>query len=143
MLFWLGLLLPLFETNHLKSHKKTQVALAKRLVESSFADKAFFCNSGTEANEAAIKFARKWARVRAGVDPYDPNASAPHEIVSFTSCFHGAFALCCCVLCAVLSALTLNTNHPNPSRNKKKTKNTQKKNTKQPPKKAARWARWR
>ena len=38
--------------------------LAKKLVEQSFADKAFFCNSGTEANEAAIKFARKWARVK-------------------------------------------------------------------------------
>ncbi len=38
--------------------------LAKRLVEQSFADKVFFCNSGTEANEAAIKFARKWARVK-------------------------------------------------------------------------------
>ena len=41
-----------------------QVKLAKKLVEMSFADKAFFCNSGTEANEAAIKFARKWARVK-------------------------------------------------------------------------------
>ena len=41
-----------------------QVKLAKKLVESSFADKVFFCNSGTEANEAAIKFARKWARVQ-------------------------------------------------------------------------------
>ncbi len=41
-----------------------QVKLAKKLVEQSFADKAFFCNSGTEANEAAIKFARKWARVK-------------------------------------------------------------------------------
>jgi len=40
------------------------VKLAKKLVEQSFADKAFFCNSGTEANEAAIKFARKWARVK-------------------------------------------------------------------------------
>jgi len=48
-----------------------QVELAKRLVSSSFADKAFFCNSGTEANEGAIKFARKFARVQAGVDPYD------------------------------------------------------------------------
>lgn len=38
--------------------------LAKRLVERSFGDKVFFCNSGTEANEAAIKFARKWARVK-------------------------------------------------------------------------------
>lgn len=41
-----------------------QVKLAKRLVERSFGDKVFFCNSGTEANEAAIKFARKYARVR-------------------------------------------------------------------------------
>ncbi|KAF8058943.1 WIN1 [Scenedesmus sp. PABB004] len=70
-------------------HTKPQVDLAKRLVGSSFADKAFFCNSGTEANEGAIKFARKYARVAAGVDPYDPAASAPHELVSFTSCFHG------------------------------------------------------
>ena len=70
------------------SHPR-QVELAKRLVESSFADKTFFCNSGTEANEAAIKFARKYARVQAGIDPYDPNATAPHEIVSFTNCFHG------------------------------------------------------
>lgn len=43
---------------------KAQVELAKRLVNSSFADKAFFCNSGTEANEGALKFARKWARVK-------------------------------------------------------------------------------
>ncbi|EFJ52769.1 acetylornithine aminotransferase [Volvox carteri f. nagariensis] len=70
-------------------HTQPQVELAKRLVENSFADKAFFCNTGTEANEGAIKFARKWARVRAGVDPYDANASAPYELVSFTSCFHG------------------------------------------------------
>ena len=37
--------------------------LAKRLVELSFADKVFYANTGTEANEAAIKFARKYARV--------------------------------------------------------------------------------
>ena len=42
-----------------------QVNLAEKLVENcSFADKAFFTNSGTEANEAAIKFARKYARVQ-------------------------------------------------------------------------------
>ena len=42
-----------------------QVNLAEKLVNScSFADKAFFTNSGTEANEAAIKFARKYARVK-------------------------------------------------------------------------------
>jgi len=39
------------------------VRLAKRLVELSFADKVFYANTGTEANEAAIKFARKYARV--------------------------------------------------------------------------------
>ncbi|PNW82271.1 hypothetical protein CHLRE_06g278163v5 [Chlamydomonas reinhardtii] len=70
-------------------HTQPQVELAKRLVENSFADKAFFCNTGTEANEGAIKFARKWARVRAGIDPYDGGAVAPYELVSFTSCFHG------------------------------------------------------
>jgi len=43
-----------------------QVELAKRLVGSSFADKVFFCNTGAEANEGAIKFARKWARVKVG-----------------------------------------------------------------------------
>ncbi len=59
------------------------------MVNSSFADKAFFCNSGTEANEGALKFARKWARVTAGIDPYDGNATAPSELVSFTSSFHG------------------------------------------------------
>jgi acetylornithine/succinyldiaminopimelate/putrescine aminotransferase len=71
------------------AHHPLQVELAKRLVTNSFADKAFFCNSGTEANEGAIKFARKWARVQAGVDPYDASAEAPHELVSFTNCFHG------------------------------------------------------
>ncbi len=44
-------------------HTVPQVRLAKRLVESSFADKVFFANSGTEANEAAIKFSRKFAKV--------------------------------------------------------------------------------
>lgn len=70
-------------------HTQPQVELAKRLVDNSFADKVFFCNTGTEANEGAIKFARKWARVQAGVDPYDGSAEAPYELVSFTSCFHG------------------------------------------------------
>ena len=56
------------------------VELAKRLSESSLGGKVFFCNSGTEANECAIKIARKAARAR-GVD--DP------EIVSFTGDFHG------------------------------------------------------
>lgn len=43
---------------------RVQVRLAKRLVESSFADRCFYANTGTEANEAAIKFARKYAKVK-------------------------------------------------------------------------------
>ncbi|CAK0784838.1 hypothetical protein CVIRNUC_008043 [Coccomyxa viridis] len=70
-------------------HSVPQVRLAKRLVEQSFADKVFYANSGTEANEAAIKFSRKYARLQAGVDPYDAGAEAPHEVVSFTGSFHG------------------------------------------------------
>lgn len=61
-----------------------QVELAKRLVEASFADRVFFANSGTEANEAAIKFSRKYQRVAAR-----PDGDAPTEFVSFSNCFHG------------------------------------------------------
>ncbi|MBI5181261.1 MAG: aminotransferase class III-fold pyridoxal phosphate-dependent enzyme, partial [Nitrospirae bacterium] len=43
-------------------HNEPQIKLAKLLVENSFADKAFFCNSGAEANEAAIKLVRKYAK---------------------------------------------------------------------------------
>ncbi len=55
--------------------------LAARLVELSFADKVFFCNSGAEANEAAFKFARKWARGRGG--------PAKHELLALRGSFHG------------------------------------------------------
>lgn len=41
---------------------KSQVDLAKLLVEKSGLGKVFFCNSGAEANEAAIKLARKWGK---------------------------------------------------------------------------------
>jgi acetylornithine/N-succinyldiaminopimelate aminotransferase len=43
-------------------HIAEQAVLAKWLVEHSVCDRAFFCNSGAEANEAAIKLARKWGR---------------------------------------------------------------------------------
>ena len=43
-----------------------QAKLAKRLVELSFAEKCFFCNSGAEANEAAIKLARKYSKEKVG-----------------------------------------------------------------------------
>lgn len=45
-----------------------QAALAKWLVANSCADKAFFCNSGAEANEAAIKLARKYAHTKLNID---------------------------------------------------------------------------
>jgi acetylornithine aminotransferase len=71
-------------------HTIPQVQIAERLVENSFADKVFFCNSGTEANEACIKFARKFARLQAGVDPQNPDATAaPTGFVAFTNSFHG------------------------------------------------------
>ncbi|KAL8243481.1 hypothetical protein R6Q59_009739 [Mikania micrantha] len=60
-----------------------QVNLAERLVASSFADRVFFSNSGTEANEAAIKFARKFQRFSR------PNMDPPTEFISFTNSFHG------------------------------------------------------
>ncbi|XP_026388046.1 acetylornithine aminotransferase, mitochondrial-like [Papaver somniferum] len=61
-----------------------QLELAKRLVDGSFADRVFFCNSGTEANEAAIKFARKYQRF-SHPDEKQPAA----EFISFTNSFHG------------------------------------------------------
>src|SRR5690606_18783906 len=56
-------------------------ALAGELVRRSFADRVFFCNSGAEANEAAFKFARRWARGLGG--------SMKHEIVALQGSFHG------------------------------------------------------
>lgn len=70
-------------------HTEPQAQLAKRLVENSFGDRVFYANTGTEANEAAIKFARKFAKVHAGIDPYDASLDGPHEIISFTNSFHG------------------------------------------------------
>lgn len=58
-----------------------QVKLAKLLVDRSFADKVFFCNSGAEANEAAIKLARRYARERSGPDRF--------EIITMGNSFHG------------------------------------------------------
>lgn len=47
-------------------YSEEQGSFAKLLVENSFADRAFFCNSGAEANEAAIKLARKWGKANGG-----------------------------------------------------------------------------
>lgn len=63
-------------------HTAPQVELAQRLVENSFADRVFFANTGTEANEAALKFARKWATTTTG------NLNKT-EIVAFSGSFHG------------------------------------------------------
>lgn len=61
-------------------YSRAQIDLAEVLLENSFADHLFFCNSGTEANEAAIKFARKWATTK-DKDRY--------HILSFYNGFHG------------------------------------------------------
>ncbi|MFO7322846.1 MAG: aspartate aminotransferase family protein [Chloroflexota bacterium] len=58
-----------------------QAELAALLVERSFADRVFFCNSGAEANEGAIKFARRVA--------YDSGQQDKVEIVCFSNAFHG------------------------------------------------------
>lgn len=55
---------PLFRSACCGALINLQVKLAKRLVENSFADRCFYANTGTEANEAAIKFARKYAKVK-------------------------------------------------------------------------------
>lgn len=57
------------------------VELAERLVELSFAQKVFFCNSGAEANEAAIKLARKVAKDRGMPERF--------EIITMEGSFHG------------------------------------------------------
>ena len=54
--------------------------LAQKLVQTSFASKVFFCNSGAEANEGAFKFARRWARTM---------GEAKHEIFALRGSFHG------------------------------------------------------
>lgn len=62
-------------------HTEPQVRLARTLVEHSFAQKVFFCNSGAEANEAAIKLTRQYAHQR-----YGPER---HEIITMLNSFHG------------------------------------------------------
>jgi predicted acetylornithine/succinylornithine family transaminase len=62
-------------------HTTPHVELARRLVEHSFADRVFFSNSGTEAIEGAMKFARKWARTNYGNHKTD--------FVAFSGAFHG------------------------------------------------------
>ena len=58
-----------------------QIRLAKLLVDNSFAERVFFCNSGAEANEAAIKLARKFAH-----ENFDGNK---FELICMRNSFHG------------------------------------------------------
>lgn len=62
-------------------YTRPQTDLAQLLVEHSFADKVFFCNSGAEANEAAIKLARRYAMEKFGLKR--------HTIVTMQNSFHG------------------------------------------------------
>jgi succinylornithine aminotransferase len=55
--------------------------LAKQLTDSTFADKVFFANSGAEANEAALKLARKYGN--------DSGVEGKNQIVAFNNAFHG------------------------------------------------------
>ena len=62
-------------------HTIPSVKLAKMLVESSFADRVFFCNSGTESWEATLKFCRKW-----GNTTHD---KPKNRLIAFNDSFHG------------------------------------------------------
>ncbi|HXX76414.1 MAG TPA: acetylornithine transaminase [Nitrospiraceae bacterium] len=62
-------------------YTEPQVKLARVLVDHSFADKVFFCNSGAEANEAAIKLARRYA--------HDKYGDGRYEIITMKNSFHG------------------------------------------------------
>ncbi len=62
-------------------HTEVQIRAAELLVEHSFADKVFFCNSGAEANEAAIKLARRYSWKKYG--------EGRAEIIAMQNSFHG------------------------------------------------------
>ncbi|MDA8079278.1 MAG: acetylornithine transaminase [Nitrospiraceae bacterium] len=62
-------------------HIEPQIKLARILVENSFADRVFFCNSGAEANEAAIKLSRKYFSDQPGHKRF--------EIITALNSFHG------------------------------------------------------
>lgn len=62
-------------------YTEPQVRLAHLLVDHSFADRVFFCNSGAEANEAAIKLARRYGHERHGAKRF--------EVITMKNSFHG------------------------------------------------------
>lgn len=63
-------------------HIEPQVELAQKIVNSSFADKVFFCNSGSEAVEAAIKLARKYFSSK-------ENGDNRFQVITMEKSFHG------------------------------------------------------
>ncbi|ALO33721.1 acetylornithine aminotransferase [Colwellia sp. MT41] len=68
---------------HLSNVQTNEPALrlAKKLVDSTFAEKVYFCNSGAEANEAALKLARRWA--------LEVHSEEKSQIIAFEQGFHG------------------------------------------------------
>jgi acetylornithine/N-succinyldiaminopimelate aminotransferase len=68
---------------HLSNVMTNEPALrvAKKLTDATFAEKVYFANSGGEANEAALKLARRWA-----IDNYGEHKT---QIISFNKSFHG------------------------------------------------------
>lgn len=65
------------------------LAFARSLVEKTFAERVFFCNSGAEANEAALKLARKWASDKFPAPNATHGETEKFEIVSCLNSFHG------------------------------------------------------
>jgi len=62
-------------------YQQEMLVLAKRILATAHFDKVFFCNSGAEANEAAIKLARRYQQRVKNTDAY--------EVITFEGCFHG------------------------------------------------------
>ena len=62
-------------------YQEEQLDYAEKLLSTSHASKAFFCNSGAESNEAAIKLARRYQREVKGRDAW--------EVITLSNCFHG------------------------------------------------------
>jgi acetylornithine/N-succinyldiaminopimelate aminotransferase len=62
-------------------HIPNQIELAELLCAHSFGDRVFFCNSGAEANEAAMKLVRKWSREKSGENCF--------EVITALASFHG------------------------------------------------------
>ena len=62
-------------------YTQPQTELAQVLVKNSFADRIFFCNSGAEANEAAMKLARRYSKEKFGPER--------HVIITMDNSFHG------------------------------------------------------